>query len=198
MRTIYFCGSIRAGRQDVELYARMIGKLDSYGKVLTPFVGDSTITVKGSEHSGGDKGIHDRDVELLEKSDGKHRYSVSSSSHFSFTLLVSVILLLLPNFLSGGRNSLFCKKNFCNKMETSVNQQLFFCYVYTDGRRNRGNLDKTGIKVALPTPRLFGNHSKSLISRVEFLYNFTYLLTPKIFGEISWNFVWGREQFNSL
>ena len=125
MRTIYFCGSIRAGRQDVELYARMIGKLDSYGKVLTPFVGDSTITVKGSEHSGGDKGIHDRDVELLEKSDGKHRYSVSSSSHFSFTLLVSVILLL-PNFLSGGRNSLFCKKNFCNKMETSVNQQLFF------------------------------------------------------------------------
>jgi len=69
MRTIYFCGSIRAGRQDVELYARMIGKLDSYGKVLTPFVGDSKITVKGSEHTGGDKGIHDRDVELLEKSD---------------------------------------------------------------------------------------------------------------------------------
>ena len=129
MRTIYFCGSIRAGRQDVELYARMIGKLDSYGKVLTPFVGDSTITVKGSEHSGGDKGIHDRDVELLEKSDGKHRYSVSSSSHFSFTLLVSVILLL-PNFLSGGRNSLFCKKNFCNKMETSVNQQLFLLRIH--------------------------------------------------------------------
>ena len=126
MRTIYFCGSIRAGRQDVELYARMIGKLDSYGKVLTPFVGDSTITVKGSEHSGGDKGIHDRDVELLEKSDGKHRYSVSSSSHFSFTLLVSV----LPNFLSGGRNSLFCKKNFCNKMETSVNQQLFLLRIH--------------------------------------------------------------------
>ena len=144
MRTIYFCGSIRAGRQDVELYARMIGKLDSYGKVLTPFVGDSTITVKGSEHSGGDKGIHDRDVELLEKSDGKHRYSVSSSSHFSFTLLVSVILLL-PNFLSGGRNSLFCKKNFCNKMETSVNQQLFFA---THTRMDGGTVE-TQIKQEL-------------------------------------------------
>ena len=72
MRTIYFCGSIRAGRQDVDLYARMIGKLNVYGEVLTPFVGDKKITITGSEHSGGDKGIHDRDVELLQKSDGKY------------------------------------------------------------------------------------------------------------------------------
>ena len=42
-----------------------------FGKVLTPFVGDKTITISGSEHEGGDKGIHDRDVELLEQSQGR-------------------------------------------------------------------------------------------------------------------------------
>lgn len=62
---IYFCGSIRAGRQDVDLYATLIEKLSKYGEVLTPFVADKSITALGSEHAGGDKGIHDRDVELL-------------------------------------------------------------------------------------------------------------------------------------
>merc|ERR1711872_1181095 len=38
-----------------------------YGEVLTPFVADKGITHLGSEHDGGDKGIHDRDVELLNK-----------------------------------------------------------------------------------------------------------------------------------
>ena len=33
--------------------------------MLTPFVADKNITAEGSEHPGGDKGIHDRDVELL-------------------------------------------------------------------------------------------------------------------------------------
>jgi hypothetical protein len=70
LKKIYFCGSIRAGRADVDLYKRIIDKLESYGEVLTPFVGDKTITERGSEHSGGDKGIHDRDVELLQQSQG--------------------------------------------------------------------------------------------------------------------------------
>ena len=120
MRTIYFCGSIRAGRQDVELYARMIGKLDGYGTVLTPFVGDKKITVKGSEHEGGDKGIHDRDVELLQKSDGNTSVVLPHHITLSFTN---------RNFLSGIRQAgSLLGKNFCNKMETSVNQQLFCWY----------------------------------------------------------------------
>ena len=69
---IYFCGSIRAGRQDVDLYQKIIEKLEKFGDVLTPFVGDKSITIKGSEHEGGDKGIHDRDVELLQRSDCKY------------------------------------------------------------------------------------------------------------------------------
>ncbi|XP_076370566.1 5-hydroxymethyl-dUMP N-hydrolase-like isoform X4 [Tachypleus tridentatus] len=36
---IYFCGSIRAGRQDAEIYQRIISKLKKYGTVLTEFVG---------------------------------------------------------------------------------------------------------------------------------------------------------------
>jgi len=67
--SIYFCGSIRAGRQDVDLYQRIIQKLEKFGQVLTPFVGDKSITIKGSEREGGDKGIHDYDVGLLQRSD---------------------------------------------------------------------------------------------------------------------------------
>ena len=70
-KAIYFCGSIRAGRQDVDLYSRIIDQLEHFGQVLTPFVGDKAITVTGSEHEGGDKGIHDRDVEMLQRSQGE-------------------------------------------------------------------------------------------------------------------------------
>ena len=64
-KLIYFCGSMRAGRQDVDLYGSLVEKLSKYGEVLTPFVADKKITELGSEHEGGDKGIHDRDVTLL-------------------------------------------------------------------------------------------------------------------------------------
>ena len=70
-KAIYFCGSIRAGRCDVDLYARLIEKLESYGKILTAFVGDKNLTAKGSEVEGGDRAIHDRDVEWLEEADCK-------------------------------------------------------------------------------------------------------------------------------
>ena len=39
---IYFCGSIRGGREDVDLYQRIVAKLDKYGEVLTPFVAGRT------------------------------------------------------------------------------------------------------------------------------------------------------------
>ena len=64
-RLIYFCGSMRAGRQDVDLYGTLVEKLSRHGEVLTPFVADKSITDLGSEHDGGDRGIHDRDVALL-------------------------------------------------------------------------------------------------------------------------------------
>ena len=32
-RNIYFCGSIRAGRGDADLYGRIVKMLETYGKV---------------------------------------------------------------------------------------------------------------------------------------------------------------------
>ncbi len=68
---IYFCGSIRAGRQDADLYARIIKKLEAYGEVLTPFVADKSLDETGLTEGGltGDRAIHDRDVRLLKESD---------------------------------------------------------------------------------------------------------------------------------
>ena len=39
MTKIYFCGSIRGGRDDAEIYARIIKYLQAYGQVLTEHVG---------------------------------------------------------------------------------------------------------------------------------------------------------------
>ena len=44
---IYFCGSIRAGRVDAPLYARLIEELKKYGTVLTEHVGDQSLLNKG-------------------------------------------------------------------------------------------------------------------------------------------------------
>lgn len=62
---IYFCGSIRAGREDVVVYNELISYLKNYGNVLTEHIGDKRITETGGE--GIDKGlsdaeIHDRDI----------------------------------------------------------------------------------------------------------------------------------------
>ena len=44
---IYFCGSIRGGRQDVQLYANIISQLKSYGTVLTDHVGREDVLYSG-------------------------------------------------------------------------------------------------------------------------------------------------------
>ena len=45
-RFIYFCGSIRAGRDDAALYRRIIDQLKEYGEVLTEHVGDANVSDK--------------------------------------------------------------------------------------------------------------------------------------------------------
>ncbi|CAJ0582292.1 unnamed protein product, partial [Mesorhabditis spiculigera] len=69
---IYFCGSIRAGRQDALLYRRIIEMLSGYGQVLTEHIGlDDLMTPhlakfpKGVESDEKDKVIHDVDMEWL-------------------------------------------------------------------------------------------------------------------------------------
>ena len=65
--TIYFAGSIRGGRDDAALYARIIELLKPYGKVVTEHVGDANINLGGE--SAADCDIHDRDLDWLRQSD---------------------------------------------------------------------------------------------------------------------------------
>lgn len=48
LKKIYFAGSIRAGRDDADLYLRLIKELQQYGTVLTEHVGCKTVE-KGNE-----------------------------------------------------------------------------------------------------------------------------------------------------
>ncbi|XP_078098855.1 5-hydroxymethyl-dUMP N-hydrolase [Sander vitreus] len=69
---VYFCGSIRGGRDDVHVYRRIVQKLQSYGSVLTEHVSCSELTDRGEdaeEARGGDRAIHDRDVDWLHQAD---------------------------------------------------------------------------------------------------------------------------------
>ncbi|KAJ1147754.1 hypothetical protein NDU88_000613 [Pleurodeles waltl] len=67
---VYFCGSIRGGRQDRALYARIVDKLRQYGRVLTEHVASEGIRERGEDAvQDGDKGVHDRDLKWLEQAD---------------------------------------------------------------------------------------------------------------------------------
>ena len=64
---IYFCGSIRGGRNDAAKYKRMIDALKPYGTVLTEHVGDPTLTDRGGD--GGSAYIWQRDTDWLRDCD---------------------------------------------------------------------------------------------------------------------------------
>ena len=64
---IYFCGSIRGGRQDAALYHDMIAFLKQYGPVLTEHVGDLSLTAQGND--GTADAIWRRDTDWLRQSD---------------------------------------------------------------------------------------------------------------------------------
>ena len=65
---IYFAGSIRGGRDDADLYLKIIEHLKGFGDVLTEHVGNNALTVAG-ESIKDDISIHDRDMDWLKDSD---------------------------------------------------------------------------------------------------------------------------------
>ncbi len=65
---IYFAGSISGGRADVGFYKELINYLKNYGKVLTEFIGDDSLSATG-ETNISDKQIHDRDLDWLTEAD---------------------------------------------------------------------------------------------------------------------------------
>jgi len=68
MNKIYFAGSIRGGRSDLELYRKIIGRLQLHGEVLTEHVGNSNLTPLG-ETGMTDREIYDRDMAWLSSCD---------------------------------------------------------------------------------------------------------------------------------
>lgn len=63
---IYFAGSIRAGRQDQQLYGRIINFLGKFGTVLTEHVGNDRITERGDPEIKEEE-IFQRDMAWLKQ-----------------------------------------------------------------------------------------------------------------------------------
>ncbi len=63
---IYFCGSIRGGRQDAQLYHDLIDCLKVFGQVLTEHIGRSDLV---DERYIPSREIHDRDLTWLQSAD---------------------------------------------------------------------------------------------------------------------------------
>ncbi|MFM2383837.1 MAG: hypothetical protein RIQ72_409 [Candidatus Parcubacteria bacterium] len=64
---IYFAGSIRGGREDIEVYKQIIVELQNYGEVLTEHIGDASLTSFG-EAGVTDQFIFDRDMDWVRAS----------------------------------------------------------------------------------------------------------------------------------
>lgn len=67
MKKIYFAGSIRGGRIDAELYARMIGFMQESNVVLTEHVGSPHLNLM--EQGKRDADIYDQDTAWLRECD---------------------------------------------------------------------------------------------------------------------------------
>jgi len=65
---IYFAGSIRGGREDIELYRKIVKHLENFGTVLTEHVADSKISSYG-ETTLTEEEIYSRDLDWLTSSD---------------------------------------------------------------------------------------------------------------------------------
>jgi 2'-deoxynucleoside 5'-phosphate N-hydrolase len=65
---IYFAGSIRGGRTDVEMYMQIIEYLKKFGEVLTEHIGDKNLKLLGEDNLT-DNYIHNRDLDWVFQSD---------------------------------------------------------------------------------------------------------------------------------
>lgn len=63
---IYFCGSIRGGRQDAQLYNDLIGFMKNFGNVLTEHIGRTDLV---DERETPPSQVHERDLTWLRSAD---------------------------------------------------------------------------------------------------------------------------------
>ncbi|XP_061179252.1 putative 2'-deoxynucleoside 5'-phosphate N-hydrolase 1 [Saccostrea echinata] len=69
LHKIYFAGSITGGRQDADLYLRLVNHLKKCGTVLTEHVASSTVEADEEAEGLTDILIHDRDIDWLSQCD---------------------------------------------------------------------------------------------------------------------------------
>ena len=65
---IYFAGAIRGGREDAQLYEKLIAYLKEKGQVLTEHIGSTDLGWEG-ETSSKDEEIYNRDIKWLKSAD---------------------------------------------------------------------------------------------------------------------------------
>ena len=65
---IYFAGAIRGGREDAQLYEKLIAYLKEKGQVLTEHIGSTDLNREG-ETSSKDEEIYNRDIKWLQSAD---------------------------------------------------------------------------------------------------------------------------------
>ncbi len=65
---IYFAGAIRGGREDAQLYEKLIAYLKEKGQVLTEHIGSTDLSWEG-ETSSKDEEIYNRDIKWLKSAD---------------------------------------------------------------------------------------------------------------------------------
>lgn len=68
MVKIYFCGSIRGGRQLAITYEKIIKLIQHHGEVLTEHLGDDA-EIQSKDRILSDQKIHDRDLQWIVESD---------------------------------------------------------------------------------------------------------------------------------
>jgi nucleoside 2-deoxyribosyltransferase len=66
---VFFSGSIRGGRSDVDVYAELIEILDDEGTVLTDHIGMENVEEREREAGLSDSDIYEQDVEWLRAAD---------------------------------------------------------------------------------------------------------------------------------
>ena len=67
-KKVYFAGSIRGGREDADVYKRIIGYINRTDTVLTEHIGLGRLSVK-AQTKEDDEHIYERDTEWLRSSD---------------------------------------------------------------------------------------------------------------------------------
>ena len=65
---IYFAGAIRGGREDAQLYEKLIAYLKEKGEVLTEHIGNTNLSWKGETTSKNEE-IYNRDIKWLQSAD---------------------------------------------------------------------------------------------------------------------------------